>query len=85
MYDYGVCHVCGSHMESKRIKQDIWIRKKLIVVEDVPAGVCPQCGEKVVNAEVGRRLATVIEDTKRFRKARTMTVPVIQFAGARTA
>ena len=85
MYDYGVCHVCGSRMESKRIKQDIWIRKKLIVVEDVPAGVCPQCGEKVVSAEVGRRLATVIEDTKRLRKARTIAVPVIQFAGARTA
>ena len=41
MYDYGVRHVCGSQMESKRIKQDLWIRKKLIVVEDVPAGVCP--------------------------------------------
>ncbi|HHT9145572.1 MAG TPA: YgiT-type zinc finger protein [Candidatus Wunengus sp. YC61] len=31
-----------------------WIRGELIVVEDVPAGVCPQCGEKVVNANVGR-------------------------------
>jgi len=68
-------------MESKRIKQGIWVKKKLIVVEDVPAGVCPQCGEKVVNADVGRRLAAVVEDTKHLRKARTMTVPVIQFAG----
>jgi len=68
-------------MESKRIKQDIWVKKKLIVVEDVPAGVCPQCGEKVVNADVGRRLASVVEGAKRLRKSRTMTVPVIQFAG----
>jgi hypothetical protein len=52
----------------------------LIVIEDVPAGVCPQCGEKVVKANVGRRLAAVVEDTKRLRKARTMAVPVIQFA-----
>jgi len=68
-------------MESKRIKQDIWVKKKLIVVEDVPAGVCPQCGEKVVNADVGRRLAAVVTDAKRFRKTRTIAVPVIQFAG----
>ncbi len=81
MYDYGACHVCGSRMESKRIKQDIWVKKKLIVVEDVPAGVCPQCGEKVVNADVGRRLAAVVTDAKRFRKTRTIAVPVIQFAG----
>ena len=81
MYDYGTCHVCGSRMESRRIKQDIWVRKKLIVVEDVPAGVCPQCGEKVVNADVGRRLAAVVVDAKRFRKTRTMAVPVIQFVG----
>jgi YgiT-type zinc finger domain-containing protein len=67
-------------MEARRIKQDFWIRKKLIVIEDVPAGVCPQCGEKVVKANVGRRLAAVVEDTKRLRKARTMAVPVIQFA-----
>ena len=39
------------------IKQDFWIRGELVVVEDVPAGVCPQCGEKVVKVGVGFRLA----------------------------
>lgn len=31
-----------------------WIRGELFVVENVPAGVCPQCGEEVVKANVGR-------------------------------
>ncbi len=80
MYDYGHCHVCGSKMVSRRINQDFWIKKKLVVIENVPAGVCPQCGEKIVRAEVGRKLAEVVSHRKGFRKSRKMTVPVIRFA-----
>ena len=80
VYDYSECHICGERMEEKRIKQEFWIKDKLIVIEGVPAGVCPQCGEKVVKADVGRRIAALIEDSERWRKARTISVPVIRFA-----
>lgn len=80
MYNYGDCHVCGGEMQAKRIKQDFWIKNRLVVIEDVPAGVCSQCGEKVVNADVGRRLAVSLKDTARRRRARTIAVPVIRLA-----
>jgi len=80
MYDYGACHVCGGRMAERRVKQELWIRGKLIVIEGVPAGVCPQCGEKVVQADVGRAIAALVEDSKQLRKARTIAVPVIKFA-----
>ena len=38
-------------MKEKHIKQDFWIRGELIIVEDVPAGIYHQCGNKVVKAE----------------------------------
>jgi YgiT-type zinc finger domain-containing protein len=79
-YDYGKCHVCGEQIKEKRIKQDFWIKGDLIVIEEVPAGVCPQCGEKVVKADVGRQLATLIENFKRSRKAKTISVPVLRYA-----
>ncbi|MBA2732705.1 MAG: YgiT-type zinc finger protein [Acidobacteria bacterium] len=78
-YDYGKCHICGERMEEKRIKQDFWIKGKLLVIEDVPAGVCPQCGEKVVKADVGREIAALTA-AKKWRKARIMSVPVIHFS-----
>ena len=53
VYDYGECEICDTPMQENSIKQDFWIRGQLIVVEGVPAGVCPQCGEKVVKADVG--------------------------------
>lgn len=80
MYDYGRCHVCGERMEQRRINQEFWIKGKLIVIKGVPAGVCPRCGEKVVKAEVGRWIAALIADSKRLRKVRMMSVPVISFA-----
>ena len=79
-YDYGQCHICGTPMEEKSIKQGFWIKGRLLVIEGVPAGVCPQCGEKVVNADVGRRLSVLDEDPKQMRKARTISVPVMRFA-----
>jgi len=79
-YDYGKCHVCGEQMKEKRIKQDFWIKGDLIVIEEVPAGVCPRCGEKIVKADVGRQLAILIENLKRLRKAKTINVPVIRYA-----
>ena len=51
-YDYGECEICDTKLIEKRIKQDFWVRGKLVVIDHVPAGVCPQCGAKVVRAEV---------------------------------
>ena len=78
-YDYGGCEMCNTPMQEKLIKQDFWIRGKLIVVEDVPAGVCPQCGEKVAKAEVGQRIAKLMENSERIAKAPRVSVPTIKF------
>ena len=79
MYDYGECEICNTPLEEKRIKQDVWIKEELIVVENVPAGVCPQCGEKVVKADVGRWIATLIEDPERIAQAPRISVPALSF------
>lgn len=79
-YDYGKCHVCGEQMEEKRINQDFWLKGKLFVIESVPAGVCPQCGEKVVKADVGRDLADLIQNVRRLPKRKTISVPVVRYA-----
>lgn len=76
-YNYGECEICDTPMVEKRIKQDFWIRGQLIVVENVPAGVCPQCGEKVVAAEIGRRIATLLKNPEKIALAPRISVPKI--------
>jgi len=78
-YDYGKCEICDSHLEEKKINQDFWIRGELIVIQDVPAGGCPQCGEKVVKADVGQWLAELLESSDRIAKAPRISVPSITF------
>ena len=79
-YDYGKCHVCGEQMLEKRVNQDFWLKGKLVVIESVPAGVCPQCGEKIVRADVGREVACLIQNLKRAPKRKIINVPVVRYA-----
>lgn len=78
-YDYGGCDICGTLMQEKLIKQDFWIRGGLIVVEDIPAGVCPRCGEKVVKADIGRLILKLIENPERIAKSPKISVPTVKF------
>ncbi len=50
-----------------------------MVVDKVVAGVCPQCGAKVVRADVGRQLAALLGNTERIANAPRMSVPVVAF------
>lgn len=81
-HDFGECHVCGDELQPQRITQDFWIKGQLVVLEGVPAGVCPQCGEKVVTAKVGREVAALLADPERRSSARVISVPVIKFPKA---
>lgn len=79
MYDYGECEICNTPLEEKNIQQDFWIKGKLVVIEKVPAGVCPQCSGKVVNAETGEHIAELLNDSRRIRKAPTISVPLVEY------
>ena len=54
-----------------------WIRGKLIVVEDVSAGVCLQCGEKMVKANIGQRITRLLENSERIEKRQESSFPLL--------
>ncbi|MBS1788538.1 MAG: YgiT-type zinc finger protein [Acidobacteria bacterium] len=81
-YDYGRCHVCGEQMTEKLIKQEFWIKGNLVVIENVPAGVCPQCGEKVVKADIGQQISTLLAGANQLQPVRSINVPVFEFKAA---
>jgi YgiT-type zinc finger domain-containing protein len=76
--NFGECEICQTKLVEKQIKQDFWIHGKLVVIDNVPAGVCPRCGAKVVRAEVGKRLAVVLEIPRKWSKASVIRVPVVE-------
>ncbi|MBI2361745.1 MAG: YgiT-type zinc finger protein [Deltaproteobacteria bacterium] len=77
-YNYGECEICNTKLVSKKVKQDFWIRGKLVVIDGVPAGVCPRCGAKIVRSEVGKRIAKILESPRKWSKAPIIRVPVVE-------
>jgi YgiT-type zinc finger domain-containing protein len=78
-HNYGECEVCDAQLIERPIRQDFRIGDQLIVVENVPAGVCPQCGEKVVNATVGRHLAELMRNKKKIAQATRISIPALAY------
>ncbi len=79
-YNYGECEICNAKLVAKRIKQDFWIRGKLVVIDNVPAGVCPRCGAKVVRSAIGKRITKILESPRKWSKASIIRVPVVELS-----
>ena len=74
--------MCGMPLEERLISQNFWIKGELLVMRNVRAGVCPQCGEKVVNAEVGQQILEMLQRPEYAANAPRISVPVLMFEEA---
>jgi YgiT-type zinc finger domain-containing protein len=71
------CEYCGGTIVEKRVTLHRKVGDKYILIENVPAGVCSQCGTRYYAANV---LKTVEESIRGHRKAaREVVVPVYSF------
>ena len=68
------CECCGGEIVEKRVALHRKVKGSYILVENVPAGVCKQCGLRYYTANV---LKTIEESVRGCRKAeRKVLVPV---------
>jgi YgiT-type zinc finger domain-containing protein len=78
MYEYGDCSFCGGEVKEESVELDYRHRGKLFIFQNVPAGVCQQCGEKYLTAETAKGIERRILSEKAWD--RTVSVPVESFA-----
>ena len=55
-----VCNVCKSSLQNTLTTYTQWIEDRFVVVENVPAWVCEQCGETYFDPEIVDRSQTLI-------------------------
>jgi YgiT-type zinc finger domain-containing protein len=68
------CEYCGGPIIERRVTLHRKVKKKYVLVENVPAGVCTQCGMRYFAANV---LKTVEESVRGRKPAeREVVVPV---------
>jgi len=52
------CYFCKGKVEEQRVTIDYRWGDTLVVINDVPSGVCQQCGEKYLDSSVYKDLET---------------------------
>lgn len=78
------CYFCKGHVRSDLVTIDYRWGERLLVIEDVPAMICQQCGEKYLDNHVYRELermarcddppsAQVTVDVLEYRSDESMT------------
>ena len=78
MHEYSDCSFCGGKVEDEKAELDYRVKGKLYIFKDVPAGVCQQCGEKYLTAEVTKEIEHRIQTKENWKE--TITVPVNNFS-----
>ncbi|HHT9133439.1 MAG TPA: type II toxin-antitoxin system MqsA family antitoxin [Candidatus Avalokitesvara rifleensis] len=74
---YSDCFYCGGAVEEKLTFREIRWKGKLFIFENVPVGVCTQCGEKVIKPEVAKAVDQLLKGEKEPTK--TVQVPVYHY------
>ena len=66
-WDDETCEYCGGKIVEKRVTLHRKLKSKYVIIEDVPAGVCGECGTRYYTANV---LKTVEANIRGRRKAK---------------
>lgn len=73
-YKYSDCFYCGGTVEERLMPREVRWRGQLFIFENVPIGVCTQCGEKVLRTDVAKTIDHIIQEPK--KQIKTIQVPV---------
>ena len=71
------CYFCKGRVVQEKVTVDFRWGQKLKVIEDVPAGVCQQCGEKYFQSTVYKAMEKLA--TSRAKPTARVTVDVVHF------
>ena len=71
------CSYCGGEVTEKKIDHDYRRQSHLLVISNVPAGVCGQCSEKYFKPGILKKMDDIYHDIfdRNQRPQRMLTVP----------
>lgn len=76
------CDLCGGELRPGKTTLEIWSGEELLVIKDVLADVCQQCGEAYISAEISEKLDHFLAEYHRYRPERYIAVPQYSAAQA---
>ena len=78
---YHRCHFCGGEVVEQRVTVDYrWGEALLVVIRNVPAGVCQVCGEQYFKSEVVKAMEQVAHSPGEPQQVLQIPVKELQVA-----
>jgi YgiT-type zinc finger domain-containing protein len=74
---YSDCFYCGGTVDERLMPRELRWQGQLFIFENVPLGVCTQCGEKFLGPEVAKAIDQVLREKK--KPTSMVQVPVYQY------
>lgn len=73
------CYFCGhGTLEEQRVTVDLRRGERLIVIKNVPALVCNECGERQYSLETSQEIDRILAELERTGRAKEeIKVPVV--------
>ena len=72
------CDLCSGPVVNQKVLYTIEFKERLHIIENVPAKVCLQCGERLYSPETVEKIQTAIWQEKKPNK--TIEAPVLEYA-----
>ena len=57
------CEYCNGEIREKKVTVDHWYEEKLVIIKDVPVGVCQECGQRYYAAAMLDRLDAMAQNS----------------------
>ena len=74
------CYFCKGAVTSQPTSVDFWWGDDLKIIENVPAGICSQCGEKYFESAVYKEMERLAQAGG--KPARRFSVDVLKYTAA---
>lgn len=72
------CEYCTGAIQPKKVTAEHWYEGTLVIIRDVPVGVCGTCGERYYEASTLEQLDAIARESESAQER--MSVPVVTFA-----
>lgn len=56
------CTLCKANLTNGRVNHIVDLEERIVIVKNVPANVCKQCGEYYVDTQTALKLQSIIEE-----------------------
>lgn len=58
------CEYCSGDIQSKKVTVNHSYKNKLVIIKDVPVGVCQECGQRYYAAATLEKLDTMAQNSE---------------------